>query len=72
MFKNILPYILQTPREEMSGVHIQLSGDTLYMSSTLVKGMLFIPLKFHFSWSLKIVCVNHQQAYSYLIKITHD
>ena len=27
----------------MSGVPIQLSGDTLYMSSTLIKVMLFIP-----------------------------
>ena len=29
--------------EEMSGVSIQLSGDTLYMSSTLMKVILFIP-----------------------------
>ena len=27
----------------MSGVPIQLSGDALYMSSTLIKAMLFIP-----------------------------
>ena len=29
--------------EEMSGVRIQLRGDALYMSSTLIKVMLFIP-----------------------------
>ena len=35
-------HIVSSPREEMSGVPIQLSGDTLYLSSTLIKVMLFI------------------------------
>ena len=29
------------PSKEMSGIPIDLSGDTLYMSSTLIKVMLF-------------------------------
>ena len=29
--------------KKMSGVPVQLSGDTFYMSSTLIKVMLFIP-----------------------------
>ena len=33
----------KVPTEEMSRVPIQLSGDTLYMSSTFIKVMLFIP-----------------------------
>ena len=36
----------------MSGVPIQLSGDTLYMSSTLIKVMLFIP------WHPILVCIK--------------
>ena len=36
-------HILWGPSEEMSRVSFQLSGDTLYMSSTLIMVMLFIP-----------------------------
>ena len=36
---------IKSPSEEISGVSIQLNGDILYMSSTLInlKVMLFIP-----------------------------
>ena len=44
-------HILQGPREEMSGVPIQLSGDTLYMSTTLIKAMVF----FH---DILLVCIE--------------
>ena len=35
--------LLEVPSEEMSGVSIQLSGDHLFMSSTLRKIILFTP-----------------------------
>ena len=43
-YPNQNPGVIYTgPSEEMSGVPIQLSGDTLYMLSSLIKVMLFIP-----------------------------